>query len=118
MAISNPPPKASLTSKVSESSTDNGVLAKPNPDVKPDARDSENEEADSDLSGSGASSSIDSGTEKLASAVYADGGQSRFYEPIASYEGRHRWDPHAVWDEKEEKKLVRKVCASLAAWHE
>lgn len=44
--------------------------------------------------------------------VFANGGDSRYYEPIASYEGRHRWDPHAEWTEQEEKKLVRKVCST------
>lgn len=42
--------------------------------------------------------------------TYASGGSSRFYEPIATYEGRHRWDPTAEWSEKEEKLLVRRVC--------
>jgi hypothetical protein len=59
----------------------------------------------------GSGSSLNTVNEKLApSAVYAGGGQSsRFYEPIPEYEGRHRWDPHAEWDEREEKQLVRKV---------
>lgn len=43
-------------------------------------------------------------------AVFAEGGQLQFYEPIPEYEGRHRYDPTAVWTEAEEKKLVRKVC--------
>ena len=33
----------------------------------------------------------------------------RFYEPIDSYEGKHRYDPEAYWAEEEERKLVRKV---------
>jgi hypothetical protein len=33
-----------------------------------------------------------------------------FYEPIAEYEGRHRYDPSFEWDPKEEKRIVRKVC--------
>lgn len=33
----------------------------------------------------------------------------RHYKPIPTYEGIHRWDPDFEWDEKEEKKLVRKV---------
>ena len=32
------------------------------------------------------------------------------YAPIAEYEGRHRYDPQFVWDKKDEKKVVRKVC--------
>lgn len=35
-----------------------------------------------------------------------------FYAPIDSFEGRHRWDPEFQWTEKEEKRLVRKVCFS------
>lgn len=35
------------------------------------------------------------------------------YKPIDSYEGRHRWDPYFEWSEKEEKKLVRKVCTPI-----
>jgi hypothetical protein len=38
-----------------------------------------------------------------------------FYKPIESYEGYHRWDPEFQWDDKEEKKLVRKVCCGLCA---
>ncbi|KAL4870842.1 hypothetical protein BDV12DRAFT_195041 [Aspergillus spectabilis] len=33
----------------------------------------------------------------------------RFYKPIDSYEGLHRWDPHFEWTQEEEKRLVRKV---------
>lgn len=32
-----------------------------------------------------------------------------FYKPIASFEGAHRYDPSFEWEEKEEKRLVRKV---------
>ena len=42
--------------------------------------------------------------------AFADGGATELYEPIPEYEGRHRYDPTAEWTEKEEKKLVRKVC--------
>lgn len=42
--------------------------------------------------------------------VYAAGGSTRYYRPIPEYEGLHRWDPNAEWTEKEEKRLVRKVC--------
>jgi hypothetical protein len=41
--------------------------------------------------------------------VLAEGGSLEFYEPIAEYEGRHRYDPLAEWTEKEEKLLVRRV---------
>lgn len=34
---------------------------------------------------------------------------ARFYKPVPTYEGYHRWDPDLEWDEQEEKKIVRKV---------
>lgn len=40
--------------------------------------------------------------------VFAVGADVQLYEPIAQYEGRHRYDPTAEWTEKEEKILVRK----------
>ncbi len=46
----------------------------------------------------------------VSSGVYASGVSADFYEPIPEYEGRHRYDPSAEWTEKEEKRLVRKVC--------
>ena len=36
-----------------------------------------------------------------------------FYKPIESYEGYHRYDPNFVWEEKEEKRVVRRVCRRL-----
>lgn len=33
----------------------------------------------------------------------------RFYKPISTYEGIHRWDPHFDWTPEEEKRLIRKV---------
>lgn len=39
--------------------------------------------------------------------------QSNSHEPIAEYEGRHRYDPQAEWTEKEERDLVRKVLGSV-----
>lgn len=44
--------------------------------------------------------------------AFALGASGEFYEPIAEYEGRHRYDPSAEWTEAEEKKLVRKVSQS------
>lgn len=41
--------------------------------------------------------------------VLAFGGDAEFYEPIAKYEGRHRYDPKITWTNKEEKKLIRKA---------
>jgi hypothetical protein len=37
----------------------------------------------------------------------------RYYKPIDTYEGIHRWDPEFEWEEWEEKKIVRKVVSSL-----
>ncbi|KAL4801067.1 major facilitator superfamily domain-containing protein [Aspergillus venezuelensis] len=33
----------------------------------------------------------------------------RFYRPVDSYEGLHRWDPYFDWTEEEEQKIVRKI---------
>ncbi|KAL4966721.1 major facilitator superfamily domain-containing protein [Aspergillus stella-maris] len=33
----------------------------------------------------------------------------RFYRPIDSYEGIHRWDPYFDWTEEEERKIVKKI---------
>lgn len=33
----------------------------------------------------------------------------KYYVPIDTYEGKHRFDPKARWTEIEEKKLIRKV---------
>lgn len=49
--------------------------------------------------------------------VWAAGASTRHYEPIPEYEGLHRWDPKAEWTEKEEKKLVRRVCATPLPQH-
>jgi hypothetical protein len=46
----------------------------------------------------------------VTSTVFASGVSADFYEPIPEYEGRHRYDPSAEWTDKEEKRLVRKVC--------
>lgn len=55
-------------------------------------------------------SAIAVGLQKQArGAAYAEGGLTKFYEPIPEYEGRHRWDPTAEWNPAEEKKLVRTV---------
>ncbi|KAF2171960.1 hypothetical protein M409DRAFT_18191 [Zasmidium cellare ATCC 36951] len=39
-----------------------------------------------------------------------------FYEPIESYEGRHRWDPEFQWEEKEERRVVRKIDYRICSW--
>lgn len=45
--------------------------------------------------------------------VLAFGGSAEFYEPIAKYEGRHRYDPKITWTEEEEKKLIRRVSGAM-----
>ncbi|KAL4931235.1 MFS general substrate transporter [Aspergillus undulatus] len=57
-------------------------------------------------------------SEKLPSTLqhrkgdaFVGGGATELYEPIAEYEGRHRYDPKAEWTEQEKKKLVRKFFA-------
>lgn len=45
-----------------------------------------------EVPGSGANSSFDTeDVKKSSSAVYANGGRSRYLEPIEGYEGRRRW---------------------------
>ena len=44
--------------------------------------------------------------------TFASGGETRYYKPIDTYEGRHRWDPEAEWTEGEEKRIIRKVIMS------
>jgi hypothetical protein len=48
--------------------------------------------------------------------AYASGGDTRYYEPIDSYEGKHRWDPKADWTDKEEKHVVRKLDMRICSW--
>ncbi|KAJ7339820.1 permease of the major facilitator superfamily [Mycena albidolilacea] len=42
-------------------------------------------------------------------SVFDDSVLSSFYTPPDSYEGKHRWDPHAVWTAEEEAAIVRKI---------
>ncbi|KAK0620240.1 major facilitator superfamily domain-containing protein [Immersiella caudata] len=48
--------------------------------------------------------------------AYASGGDTRYYEPIDSYEGKHRWDPKADWTDKEEKHVIRKLDMRICSW--
>lgn len=41
--------------------------------------------------------------------VIAMGGNIEMYKPIEKYEGAHRYDPLFQWDEREERKLIRRV---------
>jgi hypothetical protein len=45
--------------------------------------------------------------------IFKDEATAKYWRNVydkAQYEGRHRFDPNYTWTEKEEKKLVRKVC--------
>jgi hypothetical protein len=48
--------------------------------------------------------------------AFALGGDTRFYEPIDSYEGKHRWDPKAEWTPEEEKRVIRKLDWKICTW--
>ncbi|OBT72913.1 hypothetical protein VF21_07763 [Pseudogymnoascus sp. 05NY08] len=48
--------------------------------------------------------------------AFAEGGSTKFYEPIPEHEGRHRWDPTAEWTPAEEKKLVRTLDIRICSW--
>ncbi|KAJ5706613.1 hypothetical protein N7488_006414 [Penicillium malachiteum] len=50
------------------------------------------------------------------SSAIAAGASVGFYEPVAEYEGRHRYDPTASWTEKEEQRLVRKLDYRICSW--
>ncbi|KAI5370021.1 putative major facilitator superfamily, MFS transporter superfamily [Septoria linicola] len=39
-----------------------------------------------------------------------------FYQPIAEYEGRHRYDPKFQWDAKQERRVVRRIDARICTW--
>ena len=40
----------------------------------------------------------------------------KYYVPIDTYEGRHRYDPKATWTHAEEKALIRKLDIRVCAW--
>ncbi len=49
-------------------------------------------------------------------ATFASGAGNWFYEPIAKYEGAHRYDPQIEWSPHEEKALVRRLDWRICAW--
>ncbi|KAL2838267.1 major facilitator superfamily domain-containing protein [Aspergillus pseudoustus] len=81
-------------------------------------------EIDSSNDSRGASDADDSDKEQRVSAPRAAGGHStfnsvedhRFYKPIDSYEGLHRWDPDFEWTPEEEKRIVRKIDARVCTF--
>jgi hypothetical protein len=46
---------------------------------------------------------------KDGDAAFDTSEDPRYYKPIPTYEGFHRWDPDFEWTEEEEKRLIRKV---------
>ena len=66
-------------------------------------------------------SSIDSTTNrdvkyKAEEGIDEDDDLRKFYEPIETYEGRHRYDPTAQWTTQEERTLVRRVRVVAYTW--
>jgi hypothetical protein len=45
----------------------------------------------------------------IKESVFSDRDAAEFYQPVAKYEGSHRFDPSATWSEAEEKRLIRTV---------
>ncbi|KAI4187386.1 MAG: hypothetical protein L6R41_002845 [Letrouitia leprolyta] len=52
----------------------------------------------------------------LDDSVFNNAKAFDIYKPIEKYEGRHRFDPKAVWSEAEEKKLVRRLDYKVCLW--
>ncbi|KAJ6115009.1 hypothetical protein N7486_000787 [Penicillium sp. IBT 16267x] len=77
-----------------------------NPDY--DSKDTTKVHATSD---STSASSIEDrrGTVKNVDCAFDTTEDPRYYKPIESYEGYHRWDPEFEWTEEEEKAIVRKI---------
>lgn len=59
--------------------------------------------------GAGSTDQVDLRLGKSDGCVYAVGGSLASYEPIAKYEGKHRYDPNIEWTAPEEKRLIRRV---------
>ncbi|KAL5360068.1 major facilitator superfamily domain-containing protein [Aspergillus floccosus] len=45
----------------------------------------------------------------LSDCAFDTSEDPRYYKPIPSYEGIHRWDPDFEWEEEEEKRVLRKI---------
>lgn len=48
---------------------------------------------------------------RTAGKTFETGSFEAFYKPIDEYEGAHRFDPEFEWEEKEERRVVRRVSA-------
>lgn len=53
---------------------------------------------------------------EVSHTALADGSLAAFYEPIDTYEGRHRYDPNFEWEPAEERRLVRKIDYRICPW--
>jgi hypothetical protein len=53
---------------------------------------------------------------KDGDAAFDTSEDPRYYKPIPTYEGIHRWDPDFEWTEEEEKRLIRKVPKSFSVY--
>ena len=57
------------------------------------------------------------GDAKPSTEHLSDSGKlERYYVPIDSYEGRHRYDPKARWTPEEEHKIVQKIDWRICSW--
>ncbi|TVY73367.1 putative transporter [Lachnellula suecica] len=50
-----------------------------------------------------------SGTQDIHGSVFDDTRAAEIYQPVAKYEGLHRFIPDATWTPEEEKKLIRNL---------
>ena len=66
--------------------------------------------SDEDVSESLQGEGIDNG------AQHNEHGLERYYVPIDTYEGRHRYDPKATWTQAEEKSLIKKLDLRVCAY--
>ncbi|GES57616.1 transporter [Aspergillus terreus] len=65
-------------------------------------------------SGTSSSTSLDAAERNnrikdLSDCAFDTSEDPRYYKPIPSYEGIHRWDPDFDWEEEEEKRVLRKI---------
>ncbi|KAL6239646.1 hypothetical protein BDW75DRAFT_249733 [Aspergillus navahoensis] len=49
------------------------------------------------------------GRPRFKNSTFSASEDPRFYKPIDSYEGLHRWDPDFEWTDEEERRIVRKI---------
>ena len=53
---------------------------------------------------------------KLNDTGTVEASLGRYYAPIDTYEGRHRYNPKATWTLEEEKRLVRRLDWRICSW--